>query len=103
MSAPESPPAAASDLNGYAIASLVLGVAGLLGLFLVGPVLALVFGYSARRDIDASGGRQGGRGLAVAGIVLGWVGVALTFLFLAVILVVAFGFGAGTVGEGPSP
>lgn len=68
--------------NGYAIASLVLGI---VWLWWLGSVLALVFGYTARNQIIASGGRQTGEGLAIAGIVLGWIGVA-TFLWFALIL-----------------
>ena len=52
----------------------------------VGAILALVFGYKARREIDASGGAQKGRGMAVAGIVLGWVWVGL----IVVVLIIAF-------------
>ena len=73
-----------------AIAALVLGIVGFFP-------LALVFGYMGRNQIDRSGGRQGGRGLAVAGIVLGWVGVAF---FVLAILAVACAFTAGeTSGE----
>jgi peptidoglycan/LPS O-acetylase OafA/YrhL len=74
--------------NGFAVASLVLGIAGFLLCF-VGGILALVFGYKARREIDASGGRQTGRGMAVAGIVLGWVWVGLALAYVAVIVIVA--------------
>jgi hypothetical protein len=63
--------------NGLAIASLVLGLIWIYGL---GSILALVFGYSAKGQIDRSGGRQTGRGMAVAGIVLGWIGVGLIVL-----------------------
>ena len=67
--------------NGMAIAAMVLGIVWIYG---IGSILALVFGYSAKRQIDGSGGRESGRGMAVAGIVLGWVGVAgLIFLILA--------------------
>lgn len=76
---PPSPPAAPvvmvaapAKTNGMAIASLVLGIVWLYG---IGAVLALIFGYTAKKEIDASGGQQAGRGMAVAGIVLGWVGV----------------------------
>ena len=58
--------------NGMAVASLVLGIIWLGG---VGSVLALIFGFVGKRRIDKSRGRQGGRGLAIAGIVLGLVGV----------------------------
>lgn len=68
--------------NGFAVASLVLGI---LWLFWVGSILALVFGYIAKSQVDGAGGAQGGRGLAIAGIVLGWVGVG------TLLLVIAFG------------
>lgn len=70
---PQVPMGGYPQNNGYAIASLVLGLFWMWG---VGSVLALVFGYKAKSEIDRSGGMQTGRGLAVAGIVLGWIGVA---------------------------
>lgn len=65
--------------SGMAVASLVLGI---LWIYWVGSILALIFGYVAKSQIDASGGWQQGRGLAVAGIVLGWVGVGTLLLVL---------------------
>jgi len=66
----------------------VLGIAGLvLCLVIVGPVLALVFGYKSRREIDESGGRQTGRGMATAGIVLGWIGVGFTVLWVVLLVI----------------
>jgi hypothetical protein len=56
-----------------AVESLVLGA---LWLGWIGSVLALIFGYVAKGEIDRSNGRQTGRSLAIAGIVLGWIGVA---------------------------
>ena len=64
----------ALETNGAAVASVVLGALWLLG---IGSVLALLFGYRARREIKSSQPRQTGAGLATAGIVLGWVGIAL--------------------------
>jgi hypothetical protein len=63
-----------SQVNGLAIASLLLAVLWFAG---IGAVLALVFGYRARRQIENSAGRQTGSGLATAGIILGWIGVAI--------------------------
>lgn len=84
--AAEPPPdeivAAASQTNGLAIASLLLAVLWFAG---IGAVLALVFGYRARREIENSAGRQTGSGLATAGIILGWIGV--TILVAGVILI----------------
>ena len=74
--------------NGMAIASLVLGI---LWIYWVGSVLALIFGYVARQQIRERG--EGGDGMAVAGIVLGWIGVAV-----AALLVVFVGIGAMTSG-----
>jgi uncharacterized protein DUF4190/uncharacterized protein UPF0547 len=65
--------------NGFAIASLVLGI---VWIWWIGSILALVFGYVGKAQIDRSGGRETGRGLAVAGIVLGWVGLTGLVLFL---------------------
>jgi hypothetical protein len=79
--------------NGFAIAALVLGIVWIYG---IGSILALVFGYQAKNQIDASGGRESGRGMAVAGIVLGWIGVGLILL---VILGVAAS--AGVPSGGP--
>lgn len=68
-------------MNGFAIASLVLGIVWLYG---VGSILALVFGYMAKGQIDGSGGRETGRGMATAGIVLGWIGVGILILIVIV-------------------
>ena len=50
-------------------------VLGIVWVYWVGSILALIFGYVAKGQIAASAGRQGGGGMAMAGIVLGWVGV----------------------------
>jgi hypothetical protein len=67
--------------NGMAIAAMVLGILWIYG---IGAILALVFGYSAKSQIDQSGGAQTGRGMAIAGIVLGWVGVGGILLIIIV-------------------
>jgi hypothetical protein len=68
--------------NGLAIASMVLGI---LWLYWVGSILALVFGYIARNQIRERG--EAGGGMATAGIVLGWIGVG--FIGLAVVVGIA--------------
>jgi hypothetical protein len=69
--------------NGLAVASMVLGI---LWIYWIGSILALVFGYIARKQIRERG--ETGSGMAVAGIVLGWVGVGILLLALV------FGFAA---------
>lgn len=79
----DQPPLQGSQTNGLAIASMVLGI---LWIYWLGSILALVLGYVARRQIDRSGGREQGRGMATAGIVLGWVGAAVLAVFVGVIV-----------------
>ncbi len=69
--------------NGFAIASLVLGILIIVSWGLTG-ILALIFGYIARKQIRERG--EGGAGLAVAGIVLGWVGVAFLAIFVVFVI-----------------
>jgi hypothetical protein len=74
--------------NGLAVASLVLGIAQIF-ICIIGGILALVFGYIARRQIDESGGTQGGRGMAVAGIILGWIGIGLGIAYVVIVIIAA--------------
>jgi hypothetical protein len=59
--------------NRFAVASVVLGA---LWIFWIGSVLAVALGHRARRQIGRTGGTEGGRGMATAGIVLGYIGLA---------------------------
>jgi hypothetical protein len=65
----------APETSGKAVFSLICGT-----LFIILPfsVIAVIFGYIALSEIRKSPGRLKGRGLAIAGIVLGYVGVAFT-------------------------
>ena len=68
--------AGARGTSRKAIASLVLGILGLIVLPIVFSTLAIVFGALAYRDTRPSAG-AGGRGMAIAGLVLGIVGLIL--------------------------
>ena len=70
--------------NGLAVASLVLGIITLCG---IGSILAVIFGYVGKGQIDRSGGTQSGRGLAIAGIVLGWIGIGFIVLFIVLAII----------------
>lgn len=74
---------------GTATAALILGICAILVCPIICAPLALIYGNKARNEIDASGGRLGGRGMATAGIVLGWIGVAWAVLWVIYIIVVA--------------
>jgi len=88
--------AAPSSTNGFAIASLVLGI---LWIWWLGSILAVIFGHIALVQTHERG--QGGRGMAIAGLVLGYIGVGLLVLFILGALLV----GTVTVhsGAGASP
>jgi hypothetical protein len=70
----EVPPAT----SGLAVASLVLGL--FFWLCVVPPLLSTVFGAVAIGQINRSRGRLVGKGMAIAGLVLGILGLLLWFL-----------------------
>src|SRR5262245_43047118 len=70
-----APPPPENSTN--ATVALVLGICGFVVCPLVCSILAIVFANKAYAEIDHSGGRLGGRGMAQAGLILGWVGVGL--------------------------
>ena len=71
----------ASKTNGMAIASLVLGI---VWIYWIGSILALVFGYIAKSQIKQRG--ESGGGMATAGIILGWIGVGFLVLFIGLLV-----------------
>jgi hypothetical protein len=64
------------------VAALVLGIA-VLCTGIIGGILAVIFGNLALARIDESNGGQKGRGLAITGIVLGWIAIGLTAIAAA--------------------
>lgn len=73
--------------NGLAIAALVLGI---VWIYWIGSLLATIFGFVALRQIRQSGDWQQGRGMAIAGLVLGLVGLGI--LALVIVVGLAGGF-----------
>ena len=73
----------AQRTSGYAIASLILGIAGFVVFPIVPSILAVVFGQKAREELRREP-TLGGEGLATAGIVLGWVGIGIVGLLVLV-------------------
>jgi hypothetical protein len=76
-----------SKTNGLAIASFVCSF--FFWLYGVGAILAIVFGFIARSQIKRTGDTQQGKGLALAGIIIGIAGIVLGVLLI--ILLVAVG------------
>ena len=86
-------PPATQQTSGMAIASLVLSLLGFVILPLIGSILGVIFGHMALGEIKRSNGAVGGQGLAMAGLVIGYIGIGLALLgcafFIIVILISA--------------
>jgi amino acid transporter len=75
-------PVAVKHTNGLAVASLVCACVG--WLFFLPAVIAIIFGFVSRSQIRQSAGTQGGDGLAVAGIIVGFAWIALFVVLVAI-------------------
>ena len=78
-------PAAGPPTSGMAIAALALGISGLTVFPFLGSILGLIFGYMARNEIRRRPDEISGDGLALAGIVTGWIGVGLVVLSIVAV------------------
>ncbi|MCX7977167.1 MAG: DUF4190 domain-containing protein [Bellilinea sp.] len=88
----ETPHIPNTSSHPLAIVGLVLGILGLIGVLpLVGSIGALIAGKMAQKEILEKPYLYTGENLARAGIIMGWIGVALAVL-ICVIVVVAFLF-----------
>jgi hypothetical protein len=72
--------------NGLAIASLVCGLVQFLGFWIVTGIPAIIMGHIARRRIKLSG--EQGDGMALAGLILGYIGLVLGIIFVIIIVAV---------------
>jgi Domain of unknown function (DUF4190)/Domain of unknown function (DUF1707) len=88
----------AGTTNGMAIGAFICGLLQLVSGGLT-SIPAVILGHAARRQIRRTG--QRGEGLATAGLVLGWLGIA--FLVLCVILATAAIAGMGRQGFPAGP
>lgn len=78
---PPAPATARMDsarTNPFAVTSLVLGIVG-------GSVLAVIFGHVARAQIKRT--LERGAGMALAGLILGYSGIAALAIYIIWILV----------------
>ncbi|MBA3267589.1 MAG: DUF4190 domain-containing protein [Acidimicrobiia bacterium] len=64
-------------------------VLGIIWIYWVGSILALVFGYIARKQIRERS--ESGDGMAIAGIVLGWIGVGTLELVIVFAIIINVG------------
>ena len=93
--------------SGLAIASLVAGLIGWTFAPIVGALVAVVTGHMARAEIRSRRGEVSGDGLALTGLILGYVQLVLAALALLVIVAI-FGFAFTQISQarrvaGPPP
>jgi hypothetical protein len=85
-----------ASADGRATAALVVGIVGFC-IPLLGGIASIILGTSSRKRIDSSAGRLSGRGMAVAGVVLGAVQI---FAWVALIALSLLGRnGTVTIGK----
>lgn len=84
VASPTPQTAPGAKTNTMALVSLVAGILGLTIFPFLGSIAAVITGMMARKEIAASAGAETGAGMAMAGLVMGWIGVALGVLGLCV-------------------
>ena len=90
VGAPYGAPAYGSGTNGLALAGVIVSSAGWLIIPVIGPIAGIilsVFGLRTARQREAAGNPNGGRGLAMAGLIVGIVIGAISLLVLVLYIV----------------
>ncbi len=89
MNEPPPPSSFASTNSSLAVWSLVLGILSLVCLGLLAGIPAVICGHTAQSRIRKSAGALSGGGLALAGLITGYIGTALSILILPLLLAIA--------------
>lgn len=84
---------AAPRTNTLAVVALISGIAGYVVIPFIGHLVAVITGHMAKKQILQTG--EQGSGMATAGLVLGYIGLALSVvgIFFVVIALLAVGTG----------
>ena len=75
-----------------AILSLVFGILGWMACPILCAIVAVILGHMARAEIRRSGGSIDGDGMALVGLLLGWVHLILAFLVIVGYVVILLFF-----------
>ena len=73
--------------DGKATASLILGILSILCFGLLTGLPAIILGHISRGNIEQSQGRLKGSGMALTGLILGYVSIVFTILIIAAIAI----------------
>lgn len=93
-----NPPPTKPPPNTLAVASLVAGVVGYMGLPIVASIAAIICGHLARAEIRKTG--EEGDMMAIFGLVLGYSHIAIVCIALTVIVAIYGGIFAFIVSQG---
>lgn len=81
--------------NGFAVASLVTSIASIFfGILFLPQILGVIFGHVAMSQIGRSQGREQGSGMAIAGLIIGYL--MLAFWLIVMIAAANSGNNSGT-------
>lgn len=84
--APGQAYAPVAPTNSLAVVALISGIAGLVIIPFIGSIVAIITGHMSLGKLKTSG--EQGRGMALAGLIMGYVGIA--FAALGIILLIIF-------------
>ena len=82
--------------NSKALWAMILGILGLVCCGIFTGIPALILGNIAKKEIDASGGAQTGRGMAQAGFILGIISIVWTLIAIVLYATGALSFSGST-------
>jgi hypothetical protein len=83
---PYNPPPVLPQTSTMAIISLVAGICGWTILPFLGSIAAIITGHMAKSEIKKSGGMITGNGMATAGLVMGYLSIALGLCLICVLV-----------------
>jgi hypothetical protein len=83
---PPLPPAGPRSST-MAVISLIGGIAGWTVLPFLGSIAAIIFGHIAKSEIKKSAGTVGGNGMATAGLIMGYLSIALGVCLICVLVI----------------
>lgn len=90
MNQPYTPLPSGTRTSTTAIVSLIAGILGFFQIVpVIGPIVAVITGHMAKSEIKKGGGMVTGNGMATAGLILGYVTIAIG-LCLTCIFILAF-------------
>jgi hypothetical protein len=88
-------PTAPRTTSSLAVVSFICGILGWTAMPFIGAIVAVITGHLARREIRAAPGQFEGEWMAVLGLVLGYIQLAVVVIVILLIILVAVGVAVG--------